>query len=143
MVITLGGLPFHYKETVEGRNTYKYFFKCTLVQALRLCTGRTAYRGSRGLTPPFHDHDTRRGEGSGSRLGRSLPPRKNRYPLYRSWVGPMAGLDRCGRSPSPTGIGSPDRPARSQSLYRLSYPAHPPLYRNINIKIYRTIIFIS
>jgi hypothetical protein len=25
---------------------------------------------------------------------------------------------------SPTGIRSPDRPARSQSLYRLSYPAH-------------------
>jgi hypothetical protein len=24
----------------------------------------------------------------------------------------------------PTGIRSPDRPARSQSLYRLSYPAH-------------------
>jgi hypothetical protein len=23
--------------------------KCTLVQALRLCTGRTAYRGSRGI----------------------------------------------------------------------------------------------
>jgi hypothetical protein len=27
---------------------------------------------------------------------------------------------------APTGIRSPDRPARSQSLYRLSYPAHPP-----------------
>jgi hypothetical protein len=25
---------------------------------------------------------------------------------------------------APTGIRSPDRPARSQSLYRLSYPAH-------------------
>jgi hypothetical protein len=25
---------------------------------------------------------------------------------------------------SPTGIRSPNRPARSQSLYRLSYPAH-------------------
>jgi len=43
------------------------------------------------------------------------------------WVGPRAGLDRCGKSrphrdstPRP----SPDRPARSQSLYRLRYPAH-------------------
>ena len=26
-----------------------------------------------------------------------------------------------------TGIRSPDRPARSQSLYRLSYPVHPEL----------------
>ena len=38
------------------------------------------------------------------------------------WVGPRAGLDRCGKS-RPTGIRSPDRPARSQSLYRLSYRA--------------------
>ena len=32
--------------------------KCTLVQALRLCTGRTAQRGSRGITLLFLDHDT-------------------------------------------------------------------------------------
>ena len=31
------------------------------VQALRLCTGRTAYRWSRGIALPFHDHGTRRG----------------------------------------------------------------------------------
>ena len=30
-----------------------------------------------------------------------------------------------GAKSRPTGIQSPDRPARSQSLYRLSYPAHP------------------
>ena len=37
---------------------------------------------------------------------------------------PRAGLDRCGKTrPPPTGIRSPDRAARSQSLYRLSYPA--------------------
>jgi hypothetical protein len=35
--------------------------KCTLVQALRLCTVRTANRGSRGIALPFHDHGTRRG----------------------------------------------------------------------------------
>ena len=33
--------------------------KVTLVQALRLCTGLTAYRGSRGIVLPFHDHGTR------------------------------------------------------------------------------------
>ena len=37
------------------------------------------------------------------------------------WMGPRADLDRCGKSP-PTGIRSPDRPARSESLYRLSFP---------------------
>jgi hypothetical protein len=30
---------------------------------------------------------------------------------------------------APTGIRSPDRPARSQSLYRLSYPAHSQVTR--------------
>ena len=36
---------------------------------------------------------------------------------------PRAGLDRCGKS-RPHQDSIPDRPARSQSLYRLSYPAH-------------------
>ena len=39
------------------------------------------------------------------------------------WVGLRASLDWCGKS-RPTGIRSPDRPARRQSLYRLRYPAH-------------------
>jgi hypothetical protein len=36
-------------------------------------------------------------------------------------VGLKAGLDGCGKS-RPHGIHSPDRPARNQWLYRLSYP---------------------
>ena len=48
------------------RRTYSYMnsahgkvkVRCTLV--LRLCTGRTANRGSRGIALPFHDHGTRR-----------------------------------------------------------------------------------
>jgi len=35
--------------------------KHTPVQELRLCTGRTAHRGSRGIALPFLDHGTRRG----------------------------------------------------------------------------------
>ena len=62
---------------------------CTLVQALRLCTGCTAHRGSRGIALPFHDHGTRRGEGSASRPGRSLPLGKTRYPFYRRLGGPQ------------------------------------------------------
>ena len=38
------------------------------------------------------------------------------------WMGPRAGLDGCGKTRPPTGIRSPDRPARSESLYRLSCP---------------------
>ena len=33
---------------------------CTLVEAMRLCTGRTAYRRSRGIALLFLDHGTRR-----------------------------------------------------------------------------------
>ena len=34
-------------------------------------------------------------------------------------MGPMAGLDGCGKSHPPTGIRCPDRPARSESLYKI------------------------
>ena len=34
---------------------------CTLVQALRLCTGRTADRGSRVIALLSHDYGARRG----------------------------------------------------------------------------------
>ena len=50
--------------------------------------------------------------------------RRERHGIHSTggWVGPRAGLNRCGKSHPPTGIRFPDRPARSQSLYRLSYP---------------------
>jgi hypothetical protein len=35
--------------------------KSTLVQALRLCTGRTTRRESGGIALLFHNHGTRRG----------------------------------------------------------------------------------
>ena len=38
------------------------------------------------------------------------------------WMGPRVRLDGCGKSHPHTGIRSPDRPARSESLNRLSYP---------------------
>ena len=98
--------------------------KVTLVQALRLCTGRTAHRGSRGIALPFHDHGTRRGERSASRPGRSLPPGKTRYPLYRRLGGPQDRSGRVRKISPPTAIRYPDRPAGSQSLYRLRYLAH-------------------
>ena len=52
----------------------------------------------------------------------ALPPGKTRYPLYRRLGGPQ-GLSGQVRKISPTtGIRSPDRPARSESLYRLRHP---------------------
>ena len=57
--------------------------QCTLVQALRLCKGRTAHRGSRGIALLILDHGIRRGEGLASRPGRSLPPGKGPVPIVQ------------------------------------------------------------
>jgi len=57
--------------------------KCTLVQALRLCTGHTAHRGSRGTPLLFLTTALDGGEGSVSHPDHSLPPGKTLYPLYR------------------------------------------------------------
>jgi len=51
---------------------------------------------------------------------------KTRYPLYRRLRGPQGRSGQVRKISPPTGIRSPDRPAQSQSLYRLSYP-DPPL----------------
>ena len=103
--------------------------KCTLVQALRLCTGRTAHRGSRGIALSFHDHGTRRGWGVSVTPRAIFTPGQDSVPIVQEagWAsGPVwTGAENL----APTGIRSPDRPARSQSLYRLSYPAHI-IYRN-------------
>ena len=74
------------------------------------------------------------GEWSAARPGRTLPPGKTRYPFYRRLSGPQG---RSGRAENlvPTEIRSPDRPARSQSLYRLSYPAHNYRCYKINYAI--------
>ena len=78
---------------------------CTLVQALRLSTGRTAHRVSRGIALLFHDHGTRRGgEGSASRPGSSLPPGKTRYPLYRRLGGPRGRSGQVRKISPPPGF---------------------------------------
>ena len=87
--------------------------KVTLVQALRLCTGRTVHRGSRGIALLFHNHSTRRAEGSASRPGRSLPRGKDPVPIVQE-AGWAPGLVWTGaENLDPTGIRSPDRSARS------------------------------
>ena len=65
--------------------------KCILVQTLRLCTSNTAHRGSRVIALLFLDHSNSRGEESATRPGRSLPPGKTRFRLYRR-LGGFQGL---------------------------------------------------
>ena len=52
----------------------------------------------------------------------ALPPGKTRYPLYRRLGRPQGRAGRVRKISPPTGIRSLDRPARSESLYRLIYP---------------------
>ena len=77
---------FWYVDTDRGTNIK---VKCTLVQALRLCTGRTAHRGSRGIALLFLDHDTRRGWGVSVTSRPLFPPGKTWYPLYTRLGGPQ------------------------------------------------------
>jgi len=97
--------------------------KCTLVQALRLCTGCMAHSGSRGIALPLLDHGTRRGWGVSVTPRPLFTPRKDLVPIAQEvgWApGPVwTGAENL----TPTRIRSPDRPARSQSLYQLHYPA--------------------
>jgi len=63
------------------------------------------------------------GEWSAARPGRTLPPAKTQYPLYRRLGGSQG---RSGRAENlvRTGIRSRTVQPVAQSLYRLSYPAH-------------------
>jgi len=98
--------------------------KCTLVEALRLCTGRTAHRGSRGLALLFHNHGTRSG------WGVSVTP----WPLFTLGKDSVPIVQEAGWAPGPVWTGAKNlantrirslyRPARSQLLYWLSYTAH-------------------
>jgi len=91
-----------------------------------LCTGRTANRRSRGIALLFLDHGTRRG------WVVSVTSR----PLFTPGKDPVPIVQEAGWAPGPvwtgvenlalTWIRSPHRPARSQSLYQLRYPAHFP-----------------
>jgi hypothetical protein len=62
------------------------------------------------------------GVGSQRHAPAALPPGKTPGThCIGGWVGPMVGLDGC-KTLASIGIQFPDRPARSESLYRLSYP---------------------
>jgi hypothetical protein len=95
--------------------------KHTTVQALRLCTGRTAHRGSRGIALPFHDHGTRRGWGVSVTPRPLFTPGKDPVPIAQEAEWAPGAVWTGAENFAHTGIRSPHRPARSQSLYWLWY----------------------
>ena len=90
--------------------------KCPPVQALRLCTGRTAHRGSRGIALLFLDHGARRGWGGQRHAPATVYPQERPGThCTGGWVGPRAGLDRCGKSrPLPISDPRPVQPVASR-----------------------------
>jgi hypothetical protein len=79
--------------------------KCTVLQAPRLCIGRTVNRGVDVQLYPFMTTALEGGECSGSRPDRSFSPGER--PVTHctgGWVGTRVGLDRCGKSRPPPGF---------------------------------------
>jgi hypothetical protein len=79
--------------------TPKVKVKVTLVQALRLCTGRTAHRGSGGLVLLFHDQrHLKCVRGQRQALAALLPRERTGIPCTEGWVVPRAVLDKYGKT---------------------------------------------
>ena len=96
---------------------YKVKLKCTLVQALRLCAGRTAHRGSRCIALLFLDHDTRRA------WVVSVTPR----PLFTPGKYPLSIVQEAGWAPGPVSPLQRFDPRTVQSVARryIDYATRP------------------
>jgi len=90
--VSLSYVP-EWLSTVKGK---KVKVKVTLVQALRLCTGRTAHMGSRGIALLFHDHGTTRG------WGVSVTP----WLLFTPGKDPVPIVQEAGWAPGPVWTGA-------------------------------------
>ena len=82
-----------------------------------------AQRVGRGIALLFHDHGTRRGWVVSSTPRPHLTPGKDPVPILKEVEGVSWPVWTGGKS-RPHRDSIPDRPARSQSLYRLSYPVN-------------------
>ena len=82
-----------------------------------------AKRVGRGIALLFHDRGTRRGWVVSSTPRPHFTPGKDPLPILQE-AGWALGPVWTGGKSRPHRDSIPDRPARSQSLYRLSYPAH-------------------
>jgi len=91
--MTRVGSQSHSKKSRVIRRKVKV--KVTLVQALRLCTGRMAHRGSRGIALLFHDQRHQK-RVRGQRHAPAALYSRERHGTYCTgcWVGPRVDLDR-------------------------------------------------
>ena len=113
--------------------------KCILVQALRLCTGRTAHTGSRGIALPFLDHDTRGGRGVSITPRPLFTPGKDPVPIVQKLGGPQGRSGQVRKISPPPGFD----PRTVQSVAnRYTDYATRPIYIYIYIYIYIKYIYI-
>ena len=90
-----------------------YLWKTSQYSKIQPRTGYEGPGGSRGIALLFLGQ---RHAPAALTLGRT------RYLLCRRLCGPHGQAGRVRKSPHPTGIRSPDRPASNETLYGLSYP---------------------
>ena len=103
--------------------TYVKSSKDRIRQSVFVTSPGVAQRVGRGIALLFHDRGTRRGWVVSSTPRPYFTPGKDPVAIVQE-AGWAPGPIWTGGKSRPTGIRSPDRPARSQSLYRLSCPAH-------------------
>jgi len=92
-----------------------------------------AQRVGRGIVPLFHDRGTRRGWVVSSIPRPHFTAGKDSVPILQE-AGWVPGPVWTGGKSHPHRDSIPDRPARSQSLYQLSYPAHVSMEYRVNMK---------
>jgi hypothetical protein len=88
----------------------------------------TGHQGPRGGALLILNLGVRRGVGGQHHTASRFTPGKDPVPIVQEAGWAPGPVWTCAKNLAPTGIPSPDRPARSQSLYRLSYPAHSCAY---------------
>ena len=94
-----------------------------LQQEWSRCRPSVTQRVGRGLALLFHDRGTRRGWVVSSKPWPHFTPGKDPVPILQE-AGWASGPVWTGGKSRPHRDSIPDRPARSQSLYRLSFSVH-------------------
>ena len=91
--------------------------------------GESRYSSTLSLT------STLDGVGGQHHAPTALPQGETRYPLYRRLREPQGPSEQVRKISPTTGIRSQDRPVRSESLYRLSYPGPPLVHLKKFLKV--------
>ena len=116
------------KQILQGRLRYRaiksniYISNSNKVKVFPL-QARVVQRVGRGIALLFHDRGTRRGWKVSSTPRPDFTPGKDPVPIAQEAVWSPGPVWTGGKS-RPHRDSIPDRPTHSQSLYRLSYPAH-------------------